>query len=137
MKLITRDVDYSIRALLFISTQDDKRASVSQVSKALGVPRAFLRKSLQTLDKGGILRSTKGKGGGFVLSRPLEQIWVIDIMNILQGPFKLNECTLKKRHCPNIKNCALKKRIDRIEKYVSAELSSVNLADFLGKGPRP
>ena len=131
MKLITRDTDYAIRALCFIAKNSRRKISVSELVKTINTPLPFLRKNLQILNKKGILQSSKGAGGGFELAISPQKIFIMDLMNIFKGPFKLNECILKKKTCPNIRICALKKKIDRIEKRIVSELKSVTIASLL------
>ena len=128
MKLITRDTDYAVRALCFISKQRDEIVSVPELAKKLKMPRPFLRKILQVLNKKGLLISYKGTGGGFKLAAGSEKIFLVDLIKIFQGPFRLNECIFKKRLCPNRKVCLLKKKIDNIEKQVISELQTITLA---------
>ena len=131
MKLITRNTDYAIRALYCIVEQKQEIISADQLVKSLDMPRPFLRKILQTLNKEGLLNSYKGKGGGFALAVPPEKITLAGVMRIFQGPLKLNECTFKKKVCPNIKDCPLKKRIDKIEKEVILRLKAITLESLL------
>ena len=127
MKLITRDTDYAIRALAYIAGHPEKIVSVAELVRQIRIPRPFLRKILQKLDKKGLLKSYKGKGGGFALVVPPDEISILGLIKIFQGPFKLNECFFKKHICPNTKDCALKRKIDRIERYVLRELAAINL----------
>lgn len=131
MKLMTRDTDYAIRALCFIIKQNKKIIPVDDLIKALKMPRPFLRKILQLLNKNGILRSYKGQGGGFKAVVPADKIYLVDLMETFQGALTLNECLFKKRICPNIRVCKLRKRIDNIEKNVLLELKSITIADLL------
>lgn len=127
MKLVTRDTDYALRALCFIATSHGKRVTVSDLVKTLKIPRPFLRKILQVLHKKGILYSYKGLGGGFILKQPANKIYLLALINIFQGPFKLNECLFKGKICPNIKKCVLRGKMDRIEKYALRELKEVTI----------
>jgi Rrf2 family protein len=131
MKLITRDTDYALRALCFISRQKNRTVSVSELVKELKIPRPFLRKILQQLNKKKILISHKGQSGGFTLARPAEKIYLVDLINVFQGPFELNECFFKKMRCPAVKTCALRKKIDVMENYILAELRSITIASLL------
>ena len=131
MKLITRNTDYAVRALCCIAEQKQEVISAGQLVKSLEMPRPFLRKILQALNKEGLLNSSKGKGGGFSLAVSPEKITLTDVMKIFQGPIKLNECTFKKKVCPNVKDCLLKKKIDEIEKEVILRLKSINLESLL------
>ncbi len=133
MKLITRDTDYAVRALCFIAQSKKNKVSVGKLVRALKIPGAFLRKILQILNKKKLLRSYKGQGGGFALAKPQDKIVLTDLMKIFQGPLKLNKCIFKKQVCPNIKTCKLKKKIDKIEKYVISELKGITLAYLLEK----
>ena len=131
MKLITRDTDYALRAICFIVKSKKKIVPVSELVKELRIPRPFLRKILQILNKNRILISYKGQGGGFLLKSSPNEIFLTDLIEIFQGPFKLNECLFKKKICPYIKRCMLSKKIDSIEKYVIAELRSITIGDLL------
>ena len=133
MKLITRDTDYAIRALSCIAAQKGRIVTAKQLVKRLRMPKPFLRKILQILNKKGLLRSYKGKGGGFKLALAPGKIFLVDLMKVFQGPLKLNECIFKKRICPDVKICPLKKKIDSIEKYVFSDLESITIASLLKK----
>jgi len=131
MKLITRDTDYAIRALCCIASQEDKLISAAELIKRFKMPKPFLRKILQTLNRKNLLHSYKGKGGGFKLAKPPDKIYLLDLISIFQSPLRLNECTFKKKICPNVTGCALKGKLDNIEKYVVSQLKAVTIASLL------
>jgi len=68
MNLITRDVDYAIRAICCIAKRKEGLYSVAEIAKCLKIPHPFLRKIFQVLNKGNIVHSYKGKTGGFKLA---------------------------------------------------------------------
>lgn len=131
MKLITKNTDYAIRALSFMAKRKNDIISVSELVKKLSISRPFLRKILQILNKEGFLKSYKGIGGGFKLAQRPDRIFVIDLINIFQGPFKINNCILKANVCPEVRDCVLKKRIDNIERYIIRELRSITIKTLL------
>ncbi len=133
MKLITRDTDYAIRAVCFIAEEGKDIVSVGEMSRKLHIPRPFLRKILQVLNKNRLLRSYRGIGGGFSMAGRPESIYIVDIIRAFQGPLSLNECFLNKRICPNRKSCALKDRIDGIEKSVVSEMKKITIGDLIKK----
>ncbi len=130
MKLITRDTDYALKALCFIAAKKGKIVAIPDLIDELKMPRPFLRKILQVLNKKGLLKSLRGPKGGFLLGRPSKNIFLTDIMRIFQGELKLNACFLKKMACPDKKRCPLRKRITKIEEYVLGELRSINIASL-------
>ncbi len=131
MKLITRDTDYALRAICYIAQAKDKIITVSELVAKLKIPRPFLRKILQVLNKEGILRSYKGNNGGFILAVSTRKLFLTELINIFQGPLKLNECLFKKKICPNEDKCALRKVITGIEKDVIGKLKEINIHSLL------
>ncbi len=131
MKLITRNTDYAIRALCFMAKNKGKMTPVSVLVKELKVPRPFLRKILQILERRGMLISARGIGGGFALAKGPEKISVLELVEIFQGPFELTECLLKKKRCPEIERCRLRKKICCIEKNFISELKAITMESIL------
>ncbi len=131
MKLITRDTDYAVRALCFIAESKQRIVPVSTLVNKLKIPRPFLRQILQALNREGILKSYKGLGGGFELAILPRRILLVDLIKIFQGELRLNECIFKKKICPNKNICALRSRINTIEKEAISKLRSITMATLL------
>jgi DNA-binding IscR family transcriptional regulator len=62
---------------------------------------------------------------------PADKIFLLDLIKVFQGEFKLSECLFKKEVCPHTKICVLRRKIDKIEKYVIKELKSVSITYLL------
>ena len=133
MKLITKDIDYAVKALCRIARDNEKIMSVKELAKELNIPKPFLRKILQILQKDGILKSYKGPNGGFLLASSPEEILLIRIIEIFQGPLKLNECLFRRGICADTTTCVIKGKIDKIERRVISELRVITLASLLEK----
>ncbi len=135
MKMITRDTDYAIRTLSCIAGKKKKIVTVRELTEKLDMPKAYLRRVLQILNKKGILKSLKGRGGGFSLIKDPEEITVFDLVEIFQGPFQLSDHILKGKVCPSINTCYLKEKLDRMEKHVARELKGITIASLMTNGP--
>jgi Rrf2 family protein len=120
-----------MRALCYIAKQGEGSVSVTEMVADLKIPRPFLRKILQTLSGEGLLRSTKGQGGGFSLSRSAEKVPLTDLIRIFQNTIQLNECVFKKKICPNRSTCLLKREIDAIEQDVLKRLRGITIASLI------
>lgn len=131
MKLINRDVDYSVRALIHIASKAPEVVPVSGMEKAVGVSRPFLRKILQRLNRAGVLRSRKGKGGGFVLAKRPAEIPLTGLMRVFQGPAAKSGCVFGKKLCKNHRTCVLRRRIGAVEEVMLAEMGKISLKDLL------
>ncbi len=132
MKLITKKTDYALRALSFMA-QKNSIVSVNKMATDLMIPKPFLRSILQELEKTKIVKSIKGKGGGFDLAKASEKIFLTELIAIFQGPIKLHECLIRKSTCPDVKECLLKEKIEKIRKYVVAELESITINSIIKK----
>ena len=132
MKLITRDIDYAVRALIYLADNGNGgTVPVPELVDELGITRPFLRKIMQLLAKAGVIESYKGNKGGFRLIKKPEDIFLIDLVEIFQGDFSLNECFLNKGICPNTSNCILRSKVDDIEEKVKKELESIDLRSLI------
>ena len=131
MKLINRDTDYAIRALVYMAKSPQKVSSAKALVEDLHIPRAFSRRLLQVLSKNSILQSTKGKGGGFRFLKSPAKIKLTDLIEIFQPDFKEIRCIFKRKICPDTATCPLRHKIRGIEKNVISELAAVSIADLV------
>ena len=131
MKLLTKDTDYAIRALLYLARNKDKWVSSTEISKADKIPLSYLRRILQVLKKNKYLKSKEGVGGGLKLDKKPKDIGVIDLINLLQGEVKVFDCMFRKKICHNKNKCVLRKRILGIENKVIQEFKGITLGSLL------
>ena len=131
MNLINRNVDYAARALIFMARANKPTVSVTQMQEAVGVSRPFLRKILQKLHQTGILQAVKGKGGGFALARNPENIRLSDLVAVLQGPLKINDCVFEKKLCQLHGACLLRHKIEAIEIKMLSEIEGITVKDLI------
>jgi Rrf2 family protein len=130
MKLINRDTDYAIRALVHLQRTSRGSISAGRLVTELHMPRAFARRLLQVLSREGILRSRPGLGGGYAFNKNPEKINLRDLVEIFQPGFSETRCLFKKKICGNIASCLLRKKIRGIEKKVLDELAAVSIAEL-------
>ena len=97
---ISEAYSLALHAMAYIASQGKGRSiSAHEISSRLGVSEAHLSKVLQRLTRAGILRSSRGPGGGFSLSRPEKDITLLDIYESVEGPLKLADCLLGTELC--------------------------------------
>jgi Rrf2 family cysteine metabolism transcriptional repressor len=131
MNLLTRSTDYAIRAMIYMAGDEDRTISTADLDRDLGLPRPFMRKTLQVLQRAGYLSSVKGNKGGFRLEASPEKVRLIDLMTIFQGRISLGDCLFKKKLCDCVKTCPLRKEIKSLERDVLGRLKRVTLADLI------
>src|SRR5262245_33061267 len=85
--MLSKKAKYGLKASLCLARSYYTGAIViSQLSKQEYIPRKFLEKILLQLKKSNILQSQMGRSGGYRLSRPPSEIYLGDIVRILDGP---------------------------------------------------
>ena len=130
MKLITKETDYALRALLNLAREDGYISSRKLAARE-GIPLHFLRRILQSLIKAGVVESREGAAGGVRLKAEPEKIRLTDIIKIFQGRIQFSQCIFRKKICTNHATCVIRKRIERIESKVADELGKTTIADLL------
>ena len=91
MKLTTRG-QYAIQAMIDIAVHSAKSSepiSLREISGNQGIPLPFLEQIAIKLRRGGLLKSTRGPQGGYVLSKDKKQISLADIMQAVEGPIDI------------------------------------------------
>ena len=71
---LTSFSDYSLRVLIYLATDPDRRATIAEIAKAFDVSENHLMKVVHFLGKAGWLRNVRGKGGGMELARSPDAI---------------------------------------------------------------
>ncbi len=131
MKLITKNTDYAIQALVYIALNKDKSVSARNLSETLEVPWSFLRRILQILSKNGYIKSLKGRGGGFILSQDPGNIALLNIIELFQGDFSLTDCMIRGKICKNINSCLLRFELKNIENIIYDRLKNITIKSLV------
>ncbi len=91
--MLSKKAKYAIKALVYLGHENHKSpVLISQIAQNENIPQKFLEAILLTLKKEGILDSKKGRGGGYFVVKPLEEISFAEILRIFDGPIALLPC---------------------------------------------
>jgi len=131
MKLVTKNIHYAIKSLLYFTLNPAKVISVNELVKKLNMRRAFLRRILQALGKHGILKSLKGNGGGFMLRINPDNICIIDIVHIFHNEISIIDCLLDINICPQPDTCLLMRKMKNIEFQLNNTLKQLTITKLL------
>lgn len=105
---ITRQADYALRAMLYLARlKTDIRAATSQIADEQQIPPSFLAKIISQLSIAGLINTSRGARGGVSLSRPPEDITLLDVVEAIDGPISLNVCSHSSGACPFGEDCPI------------------------------
>ncbi len=128
---ITREGDYGIRSVLYLSRQPFKKVSfVNEISEEYKIPRSFLAKILQKLVKGKIVRSYRGVKGGFSLAKPPKEISLLDVLEAIEGKLSVNVCISDRKKCGFSKSCPIQFVWQTVQSRITDVLRKSNFDDL-------
>ena len=92
---VSRKIDYALRAVIHLADAEaaERICSVGEIATKERIPRQFLEKIVQELIHKGLVRSRRGPRGGYVLARPADKLTFRDVIEAVEGPIALNNCT--------------------------------------------
>lgn len=123
-------IEYAMRAVLALASGDGTPMTTRRIAEVMKVPQSYLSKVLQSLVKAGLVYSTRGLKGGFVLvSRP-EEISMLDIMDAVSPIKRIESCPLDlEGHSSDL--CPLHRRLDAAMGLVQDAFRETTLAEVL------
>ncbi|MEK6222069.1 MAG: Rrf2 family transcriptional regulator, partial [Chloroflexota bacterium] len=126
---ITRQADYAIRAIDYLARiSSNGKTSTAEIAKQQDIPSAFLAKIIAQLALSGIVSTTRGAQGGVHLARPSDEITLLEIVEIIDGPIRLTDCSHTEDDC-QVKNCSVQHAWKAAENDLVARLKKTTFAN--------
>lgn len=130
MKL-TSYTNYALRSLQLAALKSPDLVRVDDVARIHTLSRPHIMKIVHELGRAGYLETVRGRGGGFRLARPPEEIIVGEVIRITEGPLDVVECfNPKKNTCPLMGICILSRKIQEATAAFMAVLDDLTIADI-------
>ena len=130
---ITRQADYAIRAILYLAEMDPNvRSSTSQIAEKKHIPPSFLAKIISQLSIAGLIHTSRGARGGVSLARPADQISIMEVVEAIDGPIALNQCTFSSLDsCPFGDDCPVRDLWKDAQDQLIDKLKTTSFQDFV------
>jgi Rrf2 family protein len=127
---ITEKSNVVIHALAFIAAHPEmEMVSVKRIAEELQVSESYLAKVLQPIAKEGILDSTRGAKGGYCLNRNPREIYLIDLLKLLEGDLPpAHQCLFDRPAC-NLQACPFRNLSVKVKETVIRELDGYSILD--------
>ncbi|MDO8754933.1 MAG: Rrf2 family transcriptional regulator [Anaerolineales bacterium] len=128
---ITRQADYAVRAVLHLARLGrDKRASTSAVAAGQHIPPSFLAKIISQLSVAGVLHTARGAHGGVTLARDPKDISLLEVVEAIDGPIRINECVDGSGLCSFESDCPVRPVWCEAQDEFVMKLKNTNFAQF-------
>ncbi|GJE42525.1 Rrf2 family transcriptional regulator [Methylobacterium soli] len=133
---LTRYTDYALRTLIFVGLREPQQSSIAEIARAYGISENHLTKVVHQLGRLGLVRTSRGRGGGLRLGKPPAEIVVGAVVRQTEDDLALVEC-FASGACAITAPCRLKRVLGEALAAFLAVLDRTTLADLLGDDAGP
>jgi len=128
---LSKLADYGIVIMTHLARHPERQQATPEIALATSVPQPMAGKILKVLARGGLLDSQRGARGGYGLSRDPRSITVAEIIEVLDGPIALTECTeAATSDCDLELLCPARTNWKRINEAIRTALGDITLAEM-------
>ncbi len=133
--VLSQTAEYALRAMAWLTTVPaGEPMRVKDLSIATGIPSHYLSKVMRRLVLAGLLRSQKGQGGGFVLSKAPDEIPFIDILTAVDAYSTGGGCAFGWGKCDELHPCLLHDSWRQLNEQLRSWAEGTTLADIPKQG---
>lgn len=142
MLSLTRKTDYALVAMADLARRAPMAGNTREMSARLRIPLPALRKIMTRLMHKGLVVSTRGTEGGYCLERLPETISLAELIDAVDGPFKLVLCTgrklnCEKKECEMQEGCPVREPIGKVHDLLDGVLRQVSIAQVASNSIPP
>jgi FeS assembly SUF system regulator len=137
MLRLSKLTDYGTVAMAHFARHPDRIHAAAELAAAIGVAVPTASKILKILARADLLRSVRGAKGGYMLSRPAGEISVAEIIDAMEGPIGVTECSAVPGLCAQEGSCSIRGNWQRINRVIRDALDQMALAELAQPGFKP
>lgn len=131
---INQATDYGFRAALYLAgSSSGDLVEAQTIARQESIPMRYLLKIMPSLIRAGLVRSQRGVGGGYALARSPSDITLLEIIEAIEGPIRLNRCLVDPAWCSKAgpPHCKIHQALGTIQLHLSHDLNRYTLAQLL------
>jgi len=132
MLRISKLTDYATVILARLAAEPERRFTAAQIAAETHLASPTVSKLLKQLHRQGLVMSTRGAAGGYVLARPAAEITAAQILDALEGPVALTECAGVASHCGIERTCRVGHSWQRVNLAIRRSLQEISLHELAG-----
>lgn len=135
MLRVTKLTDYATVVLTVLAARPETVLSASELAEQAGLEVPTVAKVLKPLAAAGLVEGFRGANGGYRLARPAAKITLVEIVEAMEGPLAMTECSVHAGQCGIEHSCGARANWRRINDVVAEALRSVTLAQMVQPPP--
>ncbi len=123
--------DYAIVILASMADRRDDSHTAHALAERTSIPRPTVAKLLKRLGDGRLVKSVRGRNGGYFLARPPESISVTEVIETIEGRMAITECELDDGSCQLESVCRTRRHWHRINHAIREALDDVHFDQLI------
>lgn len=137
MLRLSKLTDYGSVAMAHFACHPDRIQAAGELAAAIGVAVPTASKILKMLARADLLRSVRGAKGGYMLSRPAGEISIAEVIDAMEGPVGLTECSVVAGLCAQEASCSIRGNWQRINRVIRDALDQMTVAELAQPAFKP
>jgi FeS assembly SUF system regulator len=130
---ISKLTDYATVILAQLAEDGVGLRAAGELADATGIGLPTVSKVLKELQRAGLVASTRGARGGYTLARPAASISAADIIDAVEGPVGLTECSTHPGQCSLEPTCRVGRSWQRVNVAIRRALGDIKLTHLTGR----
>ena len=131
MLRVTKLTDYATVVLTVLAARSGEVLSAADLAELAGLEAPTVSKLLKPLAQAGLVEGLRGVHGGYRLSRDAGDITLVDVVEAIEGPLAMTECSQHDSQCSLATKCGVRANWRLINDVVADALRAVTLAQML------
>ena len=131
--VLSKSFGYALRGILYMAAvqEEKKHIQLQEIAEQLDAPKHFLGKVMKRLSKQGIIDSTKGHAGGYMLNEHTLSTPVMAIVTLIEGEELFNTCVIGFKKCNEHNPCPLHHKVVATKNQMIEVFNKTKISDLL------
>lgn len=132
---LTQETDYAFRIVLYLTKHQREIIEAKIIAEMEHIPKRFLLKICRKLKQAGIIRSYRGKNGGYKLARDPGEITLKDVVEVIEGDLVVSKCQEDPEACSKgaSDHCSVHQVLNSVNGLIEKEFSKYDFATLAAK----
>ncbi len=127
---LSEGTNLALHAMMLLAETPERTLDTAAMAERLDVSAHHLSKVMQRLQRGGMVSSTRGPKGGFMLAKKAAAVTLLDIYTVIEGPMEIKACLMNHPVCEH-PHCPIGKAIAKSGKEFRNLLKNTKLAEIV------
>ncbi len=133
MKISTK-IRYGARAMLELASRyGEGPIELKEIAKKEDISLKYLEQVIIPLRTAGLVKSMRGSKGGYSLAKSPSEIYLNDLVEVLEGPVEIIDCLRDPKVCRKVSSCVTRDIWEEVSQAIRKIFCSITLEDMVNR----